>query len=95
MPSTILQGVVEVVLQPIFEFGCYFVGRIVVSIVSLGRIKCDRLTAAPPRGRLRWGGMIYRRGPHLYLSATATIFAGLLFLILLLIGGALISYFKA
>lgn len=93
MPGSLLQGIVEIVLQPIFELGCYGVGRIVVPVVSIGRLKCDRLTADPPRGRLRWGGLVHRRGPHLYLTATATVYAGLLFLILLLIGGFLISYF--
>ena len=36
MPSSIVQGIVEVVLQGFLEFACYFVGRIVVPVISFG-----------------------------------------------------------
>lgn len=93
MPASILQGIVELILQPVFEVGCYFIGRIVVSIVSLGHLKCDRLTADPPRRKLRWGGLYHRRGQQLYLTAEATCGVGLLFVVLLIVGGFLIYCF--
>jgi hypothetical protein len=95
MPSSILQGVVEAILQPIFEVGCYYVGRIVVPFVSFGRLKCDRLTTDTPRRKLRWGGLYHRRGQHVYLTAEATSGVGLLFVILAVAGGFLIYYFRA
>jgi hypothetical protein len=93
MPASILQGIVEVILQPIFEVGCYFIGRIVVPIVSFGRLKCDRLTASTPRRKLRWGGLIHRRDQQLYLTTEATCGVGLLVVVLAVVGGFLIYHF--
>ena len=95
MPSSILQGVIEAILQPVFEVGCYFVGRIVVPIFSFGRLKCDRLTADTSRRKLRWRGLFHRRGQQVYLTAEATSGAGLLFVVLAVAGGFLIYYFRA
>jgi hypothetical protein len=94
MPASILQGIAEAILQPIFEAGCYYVGRVLVPIVSLGRLKCDRLTADTPRRKLRWGGLFHRRGQQVYLTAEATAGAGLLFIALVVAGGFLIYYFR-
>ncbi len=93
MPASILQGIVEVILQPIFEIGGYFIGRIVVPIVSFGRLKCDPLTAGTPRRKLRWGGLLHRRGQQLYLTAEATCGVGLLVVVLAVVGGFLIYHF--
>ena len=91
MPSSIIQGVFEVVLQLVFEVGCYYLGRIVVPIFSLGRIKCDSLTQRVPLGKLKWTGIYSRRNGQTYLTSEATCLAGLLF-VLLLIGIGLLLY---
>ncbi len=84
MPSSIIQGVFEVALQLIFEVGCYYLGRLVVPIFSLGRIKCDRLTQEVPRRKLKWTGIYSRRNGQAYLTSEATCLAGLLFVFLLI-----------
>lgn len=90
MPSSILRDFVEALLKPVFEVGCYYIARIVVPVVSFGRIKCDRLTAGVPRRKLRWGGLFHRRGRQLYLTAEATTLAGVLFVVLALVVGCVI-----
>jgi len=84
MPSSIIQGVFKIVIRLVLEVGCYYLGRIVVPIFSLGRIKCDRLTQEVPRQKLKWTGIYSRRNGHIYLSSEATCFAGLLFVFLLI-----------
>jgi hypothetical protein len=87
MPSSIVQGLLEVVLHAVFEIGCYYVGRLVVPLVSLGRWRCETLSAAVPRRR-RWPESLYcRRGNRLVVTVEATQLAGLAG-VGLLVGGA-------
>jgi hypothetical protein len=69
MPASTLA---DLILHPIGEFllqvVAYYVGRVVVSVVSLGRLKCDRFTADAPRQGLRWSGLFHRRGQQLELA---------------------------
>lgn len=96
MPGSIIG---ELILQPILEFifqvVCYYIGRVVVPVFTLGRIKCDRITADTPRQKLRWGGLCHRRGQQPYLTAEATSGAGVLFVVLVVATGFLIYYFGA
>jgi hypothetical protein len=73
----------ELILQPIFEavfhLAAYYVGRVVVSIVSFGRWKCDRLLREVPKKKLRWSGLYHLRGQQTYLTADATALVGLVF----------------
>ncbi len=96
MPASIIG---ELILQPIFEFifhvVCHFIGCVVVPILSLGRLKCDRILADTPRRKWRWGGLYHRRGEQLYLTAEATAGAGLLFVALAIAGFFLIRHFSA
>jgi hypothetical protein len=89
MPGSIIG---ELILQPLLEFICYCIGRIFVPVFSLGRIKCDRITADTPRRKLRWGGLYHRRGQQIYLTAEATSGAGLIFIIMALAAGFMIYY---
>lgn len=63
----------ELILQPILELIFhilgYHVGRIVVSVFTLGRIRCDRFLADTPRRKMKWGGTYHRRGQQIYLLA--------------------------
>ena len=90
MPSSILQDLLEALCKPVFEVCGYYIGRVVVPIVSFGRVKCDRITADVPRKKLRWGGLFHRRGQQLYLTSEATMAAGLLFVALAVVSGFLI-----
>ena len=96
MPGSIVG---ELILRPILEFifqvVCYYIGRVIMPIFSLGRIKCDRITADTPRQKLRWGGLFHRRGQQVYLTAEATSGVGLLFVVLVVACGFLIYYLGA
>ena len=94
MPGTIIgELILRPILEFIFHFVCYYIGRVIVPVVSLGRIKCDRNTADTPHRNLRWGGSFHRRGQQIYLTAVAT--AGVGMLIVLGVGiGFLIYYLR-
>jgi hypothetical protein len=92
MLSSIVQGLLEVLLQAVFEVGCYHVGRVVVSLVSLGRWNCEPLSAAVPRRR-RWPESLYqRRGTRVVVTVEATQLAGLAG-VGLLIGAAVLMWY--
>lgn len=82
MPGSLIG---EWILQPILEFlfhvVCYYMGRVVVPLVFLGRIKCDDIASDTSRQKLRWGGLFHRRGQQIYLTADATSLVGLLFFV--------------
>ena len=96
MPASIIG---ELILQPILEFIFlilgYHIGRVVVSVFTLGRIKCDRLLADTPRRKMKWAGTYHRRGQQIYLTAEATAGVGVIFVALLVAGGFLIYYLSA
>jgi len=95
MPGSIIG---ELILQPILEFIFhifgYYLGRVVVSVFTLGRIKCDRLLADTPRRKMRSTGTYHRRGQQIYLTAEATAGIGLIFVVLVAGGGFLIYYLR-
>ncbi|MCX8092113.1 MAG: hypothetical protein N3I86_14465, partial [Verrucomicrobiae bacterium] len=70
----------------------YYIGRVVVAIFTLGRIQCDRLLADTPRRKMRWGGTFHRRGQRIYLTSEMTAAIGVIFVVLLVVGGFLIYY---
>lgn len=66
------------VLEIVFHLVGYCVGRVVVAVVTLGRVQCERFSDPPPRRRQRASAHLYRRGPLIHLSAEMTALAGLL-----------------
>jgi len=90
MPASIFQGILEAVL----ELGCYFIGRLVVPLVSFGRWQCDQLTANTPRRKLRTAGIYHLRGRQVYLTAEATQFVGLLEFLLFIGIGILVWHLR-
>ncbi len=92
MPSSIVQGIFELVLQTILEVVGYFIGRIVVPVVSLGRWNCDSLSDHAPRKKF-WATGLYRlRNGQVYLTVEATQLVGVLTILLAIGGGVLIWY---
>jgi hypothetical protein len=89
MPSSIVQGLLEIVLQFFLEVVCYLVGNIVVPIISFGRWKCDDNTANVPRRKFLAAGFYHLRGQQVYLTAEATQLVGLLTVIIF---GVLVYY---
>ena len=96
MPASFIT---ELILQPILEFIFnivgYYVGRVIVSFFTLGRIKCDRLLTDTPRRKMRWGGTYHRHGQQIYLTTEATAGIGVIFVVLVIAGGFLIHFFRA
>lgn len=86
MPASIVQGLLELVFQAVFELAGYFVGKIVVRVVSRGRWQCDNPTATVPRKRLRGAGCYHVRNGQVYVTAEATSSIGVLTM-LLIVGG--------
>lgn len=94
MPSSIVQGIFEFLLQGFMEIVCYFIGRIVVPIVTSGRWKCGDFASEVSRHKRRAGGFYYVEGRQVYLTAEATQLAGLLTLCFAVGCGVLIWYFQ-
>lgn len=73
----------EIILQPLFELVfhvvAYRVGCVIVPILSVGRLKCDRYLRDVPKKKLRWSGLYHKRGEQVYLTADTTALVGLLF----------------
>ena len=95
MPASFIA---ELILQPVFEFilhiVLYYIGRVAVAVLTLGRIKCDRISADTPRRKLRWSGLFHRRGQHVYLTPESTSGAGFLFVVFMLAGLLLFHGFR-
>ncbi len=89
MPASIL---VELVLQGFLELAFYFLGRIVVPVVSFGNWKCDSLTPNTPWRKIRAAGLYHLRGQQVHLTPEATQVVGFLAFLLLLGAGSLIWY---
>jgi hypothetical protein len=96
MPGSILQGFFEMILQGVMEIGCYYVGRLVVYMISLGQWSCDGvLDDAPrrPNKKLRPYTIYYTLNGRKRFTAEATQFIGLITVALIVGLGFLIWYF--
>jgi hypothetical protein len=94
MPASFIA---EVILQPIlelvFQVGAYYLGRVIVPVISFGQWKCDQLLRDVPKKKLKWSGAYHLRGKQVYLTAEATSGIGLVFFGLV-IGVFLWWYFR-
>lgn len=79
MPASFVAEILSPVFEVIFGVAGYYVGRVVVPIISFGRWKCDPLLRQVPKAKLKWGGFYHRRGQRVYLTAESTILVGILF----------------
>jgi hypothetical protein len=84
MPASFLA---EMILQPIFEavfhLGGYYIGRLVVPVISFGRWKCAPLLSDVPKRRRKRRGTCHERGQQVCLTSEATACIGVLFVLLL------------
>ncbi|HEY5913094.1 MAG TPA: hypothetical protein VJA21_21095 [Verrucomicrobiae bacterium] len=91
MPASFIA---ELILQPVFEFvfyvGGYYVGRLIVPVISVGRWKYDRLLREVPKKKLKWSGTYHLRGRQIYLTSEATAGVGVLFVVA--VGGLLLLW---
>ncbi|HEY9171288.1 MAG TPA: hypothetical protein VI136_03285 [Verrucomicrobiae bacterium] len=80
MPGSLIgEIIVRPILELVFQVAAYYVGCVVVPVVSLGRWQCEPLLNDVPRKRLRKFGLYHVRGQQVYLTAEATALVGLLF----------------
>ena len=90
MPASLLSSALAVVLEFFLHVFCYYFGRAVVPVLSLGRWKCDRLSAHVPRKNLRAAGVYHRRDGRVYLTVEDTYFVGFAALVVAIGAGILI-----
>jgi hypothetical protein len=83
-------------LQPIgealFEVVFYFLGRIIVRLISCGNWRCEPLLSDVPKSRTRWGGLFHHRSGKIYFTSEGTAAFGAVFCFLAVGGGVLIWY---
>ena len=74
MLAEVAHALLEVTLQVILEFVCYFAGRVVVAVFTLGRVRCETFDEESPwSGRWRIFG---RDADGFFLTPGATSFVG-------------------
>jgi hypothetical protein len=83
----------ETALQGAFDFCCYYLGRAVILLGTLGRLKCDPLFAFMPRRKLRDCGLHHRRGGQLYMTREGTHVVGSLAGLVLVCSVGVFLYF--
>ena len=84
MPASFLaEFVLQPILELVFHLGGYYVGRMVVPVISFGKWKCDPLLRDIPNRKLRWQGTYHKRGQQVYLTNETTAAIGVLFVVLL------------
>jgi hypothetical protein len=88
------QDAFERALQRVFDFVCYYLGRAVVLVGTLGRLKCDPVYVSVPRRRLRECGFHHRRAGMLFLTREGTHYVGFIAGLVLVCGVALFGYFR-
>lgn len=80
MPASFIgEIIVRPILELVFQVAAYYIGCVVVAVVSLGRWQCEPLLNDVPKKRLRKFGLYHLRGQQIYLTAEATALVGLLF----------------
>ncbi len=80
MPASFIgEIIVRPILELVFQVVAYYVGCVVVPVVSLGRWQCEPLLSDVPKKRLRKFGLYHLRGQQVFLTAEATAMVGLLF----------------
>jgi hypothetical protein len=94
MLSSFAQSILECVLECFLGIIFFFLGRIVVPVISLRQWKCDGFTANVPRKRLRAAGLYHRRGNQVYLTVEATQLVGFVTFLLGAAGGALVWFWS-
>lgn len=67
------------VLQPFFEIAFYYIGRLAIPAVSVGRWRCDPLLSDVPKREKRWGGLFHYRAGSVYFTSEGTAAIGGIF----------------
>jgi hypothetical protein len=76
MFSSLLEGIGNALAESIVEVVFYFVGRIVVPVISLGRWHCEPALSTAPKHETRCGGLYRRRSDGIYFTSGGTAAVG-------------------
>jgi hypothetical protein len=74
-----LSDLLQVVGQALFEVVFYYVGWLVIPVVSCGRWHCDPLFTNIPKHEARWGGLFHYRRESIYFTSEGTAVIGAIF----------------
>jgi hypothetical protein len=83
MLAEVAQAILELILQVILEFLCYWVGRLTVAVFTFGRVHCDFYDREST-----WTGswrIVGRDADGAYLTAEFTTFTGLLAIVAIIV----------
>ena len=83
-------AILKLIFHIFVEVVAYWLGRMMVAMISPGHWKCDPIAATVPRGKLCIRGTYHRRNEKVYLTNDATEGIGVLTLIALISVGILI-----
>ncbi len=93
MPGSIIG---ELILRPILEIVVhtigYYVGLFLIPILTLGRIKCDRIGTDLPGSKDPPNRLHYRQGKQLCLTGEGTGVFGTLIVLVVFFGWLLVRY---
>ncbi len=83
MPSDIARFILEPILQLVFEVFIHFIGRVIVAVLTFGRVHCDYFDRGSASWRAHrriygWFGLYRRQGRAIFLSASFTTIIGML-----------------
>lgn len=92
MVSVMLEDLVQIIGQAVFEIVGYFIGRIVIAVVSLGRWRCEPFLTVVPRREKRWFGLFHYRSDGAYFTSEGTAVVGIVFCLIVIFGSIAIWY---
>ena len=84
----------ERALQTAFDFVCYHLGRAVIFVGTLGRLKCDPMYAGVRRSKFRECRFHHLRAGESYLTREATHYVGLLAGVVMVCAAAAYVFFQ-
>ena len=87
-----LSDILQIIGQALFEIAGYFIGRLVIAAVSLGRWRCEPLLTVVPKRERRWGGLFHYRNGLIYFTSEGASLIGVLFFLILVCGWIVIRY---
>lgn len=87
MPSVFLETIARPVLEFVLYVVCYYVGRVVVPLVTFGRVKCVPAWSEVEPKKARGLGIYYTRNRRIFLTTAAIQIVGLIVIVLFIVGG--------
>ena len=80
--NSMLADLLQPIGEALFELAFYFLGRLIVPLISFGNWSCEPLLSRVPKHKTRWGGLLHLRGRRVYFTSEGTAAVGGLFCLL-------------